>query len=107
MTKLPAQYLQFREEFPEVASAYDALGSATHEAGPLDAKTRQLAKLAIAIGAQLEGATKAHTRRCLEIGVTPAEIKHTLLLAMTTIGFPSTVKAYTWVNDELNPKDKS
>ena len=37
------------------------------------------------------------------MGITPEEIKHVALLAMTTLGFPSTVTAYTWVNDELRP----
>ncbi len=102
MTDLPAPYTRIREEFPEVAAAYDALGSAAHEAGPLDDKTRQLIKLALAIGAQLEGATHAHARRSLEAGITPEEIKHVVILAMTTLGFPATVKAYTWVCDELD-----
>ena len=104
MTDLPIPFQRIREEFPEVAAAYDALGSAIHEAGPLDDKTRQLVKLALAVGAGLEGATHAHTRRSLEAGISPEEIKHVVLLAMTTLGFPSTVKAYTWVGDELDDK---
>ncbi len=102
MTKLPTAYNRIREEFPQVAEAYDALGNAIHEAGPLDDKTRQFIKLALAIGAGLEGATHAHTRRCIEMGISPEEIKHVVLLAMTTLGFPTTVSAYTWVNDTLD-----
>jgi 4-carboxymuconolactone decarboxylase len=101
MSELPKAYTRFRDEFPQLAQAYDALGSATHEAGPLDEKTRQLVKLALAVGARLEGATHAHTRRALEMGITPEEIKHVVLLTMTTLGFPATVSAYTWVLDEL------
>lgn len=101
MTQLPKPYNRIREEFPDVAKAYDELGNAIHEAGPLDDKTRQLIKLAIAVGARLEGATHAHTRRSLEMGISPEEIKHVVLLAMTTIGFPTTVSALTWVLDEL------
>ncbi len=104
MSQLPQPYTNIRSEFPDVAAAYDALGNAIHEAGPLDDKTRQLVKLAIAVGAQLEGATHAHVRRSLEMGISPEEIKHTILLAMTTIGFPATVKAYTWAGDELQEK---
>jgi alkylhydroperoxidase/carboxymuconolactone decarboxylase family protein YurZ len=101
MTDLPIPFQRIREEYPEVAAAYDALGSAIHEAGPLDDKTRHLVKLALAVGAGLEGATHAHARRSLEAGISPEEIKHVALLAMTTLGFPATVKAYTWVGDEL------
>lgn len=104
MTELAIPFQRIREEFPEVAAAYDALGSAIHEAGPLDDKTRQLVKLALAVGAGLEGATHAHTRRSIQAGISPEEIKHVVVLAMTTLGFPSTVKAYTWVSDELDDK---
>ncbi|MBC6937963.1 MAG: carboxymuconolactone decarboxylase family protein [Chloroflexi bacterium] len=104
MTDLPAPYVRIREEFPEVAAAYDALGDAIHRCGPLDDKTRQLIKLALAVGGQLEGATHAHTRRALEMGISPEEIKHVILLAVTTLGFPTTVRAYTWIDDVLNPK---
>jgi 4-carboxymuconolactone decarboxylase len=101
MTDLPIPFQRIREEYPEVATAYDALGNAIHEAGPLDDKTRQLVKLALAIGAGLEGATHSHTRRSMQAGISPEEIKHVVLLAMTTLGFPATVRAYTWVGDEL------
>lgn len=107
MIDLPVPYQRFREEFPEVAAAYDALGSAVHEAGPLDDKTRQLVKLALAVGAGMEGATHAHARRSLGAGISPEEIKHVILLAMTTLGFPSTVKAYTWVTDEIEKHDRA
>ncbi|MCC7209344.1 MAG: carboxymuconolactone decarboxylase family protein [Anaerolineae bacterium] len=104
MPDLPKPYTRIRTEFPEVAEAYDALGNAIHEAGPLDEKTRQLVKLAMAVGAQMEGATHAHTRRALEMGLPADAIKHVVLLAMTTLGFPSTVSAFTWVMDELDKK---
>lgn len=104
MSHLPLPYKRIREEFPQVAEAYDALGSAIHEAGPLDDKTRQLIKLALSIGAGLEGATHAHTRRSLEMGISADEIKHVVLLGMTTLGFPPTVSAYTWVMDEIDKK---
>lgn len=102
MTELPAHFTNLRDEFPEVAAAYDALGDAAHRAGPLDDKTRQLIKLAMAIAGEYEGATHAHVRRALQIGITPEEIKHVVLLAMTTLGFPATVKAYSWVQDILD-----
>jgi alkylhydroperoxidase/carboxymuconolactone decarboxylase family protein YurZ len=101
MTELPAHFTHLREEFPDVAAAYDALGDAAHRAGPLDDKTRQLIKLALAIGGEHEGATHAHVRRALQMGISPEEIKHVVLLALTTLGFPLTVKAYSWVKDIL------
>lgn len=102
MSKLPTAYQRIRAEFPDVAASYDALGDAAHNAGPLDDKTRQLVKLSLAVGAQLEGATHAHVRRALEMGISAEEIRHVAILALTTLGFPVTVKAYTWVNDILD-----
>lgn len=101
MFELPDAYTAFREEFPEVAEAYDAVGSAAHEAGPLDDRTRQLVKLAIAVGGHSEGAAKGHIRRAIEMGITPEEVKHVILLALTTAGFPAMVAAYAWLGEVL------
>jgi 4-carboxymuconolactone decarboxylase len=99
--KLPGRYLQFQKQFPEVFQAYDALGNATAGAGPLDGKTRALVKLALAVGAQMEGAVHSHTRRALEAGCTPDEIRHLVLLGTTTLGFPTMMKSLSWVEDVL------
>lgn len=102
MSAKPTIHNQFMSEFPAVAAAYEQLGQAVHEAGPLDTQTRQLIKLALAIGAQHEGAVHAHTRRALEAGCSPEAIKHTVALAVTTLGMPNAVAGYTWVNDVLD-----
>lgn len=99
--KLPGRYVQFQKQYPAVFQAYDALGNATAEAGPLEGKTRALVKLALAIGAQLEGAVHSHTRRALEAGCTAEEIRHAVLLGTTTLGFPSMMKTLSWVDDIL------
>lgn len=106
MTPLPKPYVQFLAEFPAVGEAYQRLGSAAHDSGPLDDRARQLVKLALAVGAGHEGAVHAHTRRALAQGLTPAEIKHVVTLALTTLGFAHTVAAYTWVNDILAPVEE-
>jgi 4-carboxymuconolactone decarboxylase len=98
---LPARYLKFQKAYPKVFRAYAALGAATQEAGPLPKKTRTLAKLAIALGARMEGAVHSHTRRALEAGCTPGEIRHVVLLATTTIGFPAMMTVMSWVDDVL------
>ncbi|MBI2947565.1 MAG: carboxymuconolactone decarboxylase family protein [Verrucomicrobia bacterium] len=100
-SKPPARYLKFQKDYPGVFKAYSALGSATQKAGPLNAKIRALAKLAIAVGARLEGAVHSHTRRALEAGCTAAEIHQIVLLATTTIGFPAMMSALSWVDDVL------
>jgi alkylhydroperoxidase/carboxymuconolactone decarboxylase family protein YurZ len=106
MAKLPRAYESFREKYPEIWQAYDRLGSLVHGAGPLGTKERELVKLGIAIGARREGAVHAHTRRALEFGAQPEEIYHVVLLGLTTVGFPSTIAAMTWVKDELEGRDR-
>lgn len=101
MARLPRTYEAFKRSYPKLWRSYDQLGAISHEAGPLDGKTRELAKLALSIGAKLEGAVHSHTRRALDAGVTPREIRHLVLLGLTTIGFPSTITALTWVEDVL------
>src|SRR5262245_19825353 len=100
-SKLPARYVQFQKRHPGIFKAFNALGEATAEAGPLKEKTRTLVKLGIAIGGQMEGAVHSHTRRAVEAGCSAAEIRHVALLATTTLGFPSMIKALTWIEDVL------
>jgi alkylhydroperoxidase/carboxymuconolactone decarboxylase family protein YurZ len=100
-TPLPARYQHFEKSYPSVMQAVEALGEVTQSAGPLDGKTRALVKLAIALGALREGAVHSHTRRALEVGCTPDELRHVGVLAITTIGFPGTMAAMSWVEDVL------
>lgn len=101
MSYLPAPYKRFQEKYPELWNAYDRLGAAVHQAGPLDVKTRELVKLGIAIGNQTEGAVHSHTRKALEAGATAEEIRQVVLLSMPTIGFPNMMAALTWVEGVL------
>lgn len=101
--QLPQPVEEFKQAYPEVWRAFTQLGNRCHEAGPLDEKTRRLVKLALAVGAGLEGGTHSAVRNALAQGVTPEEIKHVAVLAVTTLGFPSTVRALTWVSDGLKP----
>lgn len=101
MDRLPKVYENFKKAYPRIWQAYDRLGAAVHDTGPLEKKNRELLKLAMAIGARLEGAVHSHTRRALEAGATAEEIRHVVLLGVTTLGFPHTVAAWTWVEDDL------
>ncbi len=106
MPKLPGAFVRFRREFHEIGRAWEALGAASAQAGPLDARTRELVKLALAVGARLEGAVHAHTRRALEAGVTQDQIRHVVALAPSTVGFPTAVAAFTWVEDAIGRRRK-
>ena len=98
---LPRSYEAFKRSYSKIWQAYDRLGRLSHEAGPLDEKTRELVKLALSVGARLEGAVHSHAARALEAGATAGEIRHVVLLGLTTLGFPSMMAALTWVEDIL------
>lgn len=98
---LPDVYVSFRERYPEVAGATDGLGAALDAAGPLDARSRRLVKLGIAVGALADGAVRSNVRKALAEGATADEIRHVALLAVTTAGFPTTIAALGWVDEVL------
>lgn len=100
---LPKPYQDFKTDHPEVAAAYEALGSACHEAGPLPQATRHLIKLGIATAGQSRGGVKAHARRALNAGATREEIRHAILLSLTTSGFPSMIAALGWAEEAVKP----
>jgi 4-carboxymuconolactone decarboxylase len=99
---LPPHYLAFRKNYPEVSRAYEELGKSLREAGPLDAKVICLVKLATAVGARTEGAVHSHVRRALEAGCSTEEIRQSIILSLTTIGFPNMMAALRWADDILH-----
>lgn len=88
MNPLPERYVRFQKQYPGIAKAYEQLGAACHAAGPLDAKTRALVKVALSVGAKLEGGAHSHVRKALEAGVGENELRQVALLAIPTLGFP-------------------
>jgi alkylhydroperoxidase/carboxymuconolactone decarboxylase family protein YurZ len=104
MQKIPKRYQEFTKKYRDITKAYEALGTACHAAGPLDDKTRALLKLAISIGARLEGGAHSHIRKAIDAGATKEELRHVALLAIPTIGFPSAMAAMSWIDDIVNPK---
>lgn len=104
MGYLPDVYKDFVKQYPEVNKAYDSLANVCHKAGPLDKKMRRLVKLGIAIGLNSDGGVKSHARRALEEGISPDEIRHAVLLAFTTAGFPYMIAAYKWVEEVIAKK---
>lgn len=101
MAELPRSYRDFREDFPDLVDAFDALSAAAHENGPLDERTRRLIKLGIAVGGRLEGAVRSAARQCRDSQVSAAEMDQVVALSVSTIGLPSAVSGRTWMRDEL------
>jgi 4-carboxymuconolactone decarboxylase len=97
--QLPGTAGKVARQKPELWKAFQALGEATGEAGPLDERTRRLVNLALAIGADSEGATHSHSRRALAEGCSAEELEHVAFLAITTLGWPQAIRGLTWIRD--------
>ncbi len=102
--KLPKAYRDLKERYGEYVQAVESLGTSVKQAGPIDEKTAQLVQLAAAAAIRSEGSVHSHTRRALEAGATPEEIRHALILLTSTIGFPTVVAGLTWAGDILGRK---
>jgi alkylhydroperoxidase/carboxymuconolactone decarboxylase family protein YurZ len=101
--KVPPFVGDFRTTHPEIWEAFNALADKCHNGGPLDEKTRRLVKVALSIGAALEGGTHSAVRNARNAGITDEELAHVCVLAITTLGFPAAMRALTWVGDGGRP----
>lgn len=95
----PKPFRRFAEKHPDVAQAYEQLGLAVRAAGPLSPREVALVKLAISIGARLEGSTHAHARKARAQGIQDAALDQVAILACPTIGFPEMMMALGWLHD--------
>lgn len=102
--KVPGAYQRFMKAHPKIGKAYESLGDALLNEGPLDRHTAELVKLGISVGARLEGAVHAHVRRARDAGASADEIRQTIRLAATTVGFPTMMSALSWAEDVLSAK---
>ncbi len=98
--ELPKPVTEFRKLYPEVWKAFTELGERCHDAGPLNERDRRLVKLALSIGAGLEGATHSAVRNARKAGLSRKEIDHVVVLSVTTLGLPSATRAFTWTRDK-------
>ena len=105
--ELPLAAQRIAHNYPDVWSAFQRLGATVSDAGPLDAPTKRLIHLALAIGADSAGAVHSHARRGLSEGIAAAELEHVALLAVTTLGWPQAVRGLTWITDVTSRKSES
>ena|ERR1051326_514936 len=105
--RLPSGAQRLANRHPDIWTAYQKLGAACAEAGPLDAKTRRLVKLALAVASQSEGAVHSHSRRSAHEDISKDELLHVALLAIPSIGLAKAVAAMTWIEDVLKEQGGS
>lgn len=82
-----------RSRIPAVFEGYGALSSAVFGDGALDAKTKELIALAIAVTKQCDGCVASHARGAARRGATAEEVAEALGVAILMNGGPGTVHA--------------
>jgi 4-carboxymuconolactone decarboxylase len=102
----PKYYRDLKKRFPEVAKSFDHLAQSCVKAGPLNKKTQLLIKLGIAIGIGSEGDVQNLTMQALADGISPDDIRHAVLLSITTAGFPAMIVAMQWTEEIISTKAK-
>ncbi len=103
-TDLPQWSRRFEKTYPKVWKSFQLMGEVCHRWGPLDDRSRRLVKIGIAVGSGSEGALHSAVRNALAEGITKEEIRHAILLSITTIGFPKAQAALSWAEDILTGK---
>lgn len=97
----PKTFREFVERYPVLGEAHQRVGREVESLGPLDAKGCALVKIGISLGAGLESALRSHVRRAMQAGATREEVEQAILLGMNTVGFPRTVAAWSWANEQF------
>ena len=102
MKKVPTRFQEFTKKHPKIATLYENLAGECRRSGPLSERDQSLVKLGIAAGSQTEGSVHSQVRKALDLGLQPDEIRHAILLALTSMGFPRMMASLTWAEDILN-----
>ena len=72
--------------------------------GSLDNATRELITITVLAVNQTLPQLKAHVGACLNVGLTPVEIRETIYQCAPFIGFPKTLNAISTMNEVFNEK---
>ena len=89
--RLPSREL--RHAIPEVYAGYKQLHDAALADGAVDAATKELIALAIAVTRECDGCVTAHARSAARRGVTAEEVAEAMGVAIAMNGGPGTVWA--------------
>lgn len=102
----PEKFRAFIERYPKLREAWDMLRTAEEE-GPLDARTRRLLKLAMAVGSMQQGAVRSSARKASAAGASREELEQIVALGASIVGMPSAVAAFGWLQDVLGDGGKA
>ena len=81
-TQLMNQIGDFASASPDTVKGYQVLSSAAQKTNALDAKTRELIAMAVAITTRCDGCISVHSKRARDEGATNEEIAEALGVAV-------------------------
>ncbi|HQQ69978.1 MAG TPA: carboxymuconolactone decarboxylase family protein [Alicycliphilus sp.] len=97
---------QLRTSQPEAMQGFNSMSKAALAPGAVDAKTKELIALGIAVAARCDGCIGFHTQALARLGATRAEVHETLAVAVYMGGGPALMYAANAVAgfDEAAPE---
>ena len=100
MNNVSNAFQTFMAESPEQAKAWMEVVQKLDGASSLDARTEEIAYIAVLAAVRLEGGIPFHVKRAKELGAIREEIKSAVLLGLPAVGncvissLPVALKAY-------------
>ena len=82
---------ELRHAIPQVYAGYKELHDAALAPGALDAKTKELIALAIAVSKECDGCIAAHAHAAVQHGATPEQAAEAIGVTFVMNGGPATV----------------
>ncbi len=82
---------ELRNQIPDVLKGFTEMHNAAMAEGAIDAKTKELIALAIAISHTCDGCIASHARGAFRKGATRAEVAETIGVTILMNGGPATV----------------
>lgn len=92
-TELTGAIKEVRLGAPDVMKAFSAMAQAATRPGALDAKTKELIALAIAVAIRCDGCIAFHAKAALDHGADRAEVMETMGMALYMGAGPSLMYA--------------
>jgi alkylhydroperoxidase/carboxymuconolactone decarboxylase family protein YurZ len=98
------RFRKFAKRYPEIAASYEGLRVEVNAAGPLTNRDRALVKVAVSVGMGKRAGAYAHLRKAVDAGLSREQLEHVALLALPTIGLPSSISALEWIDDVFSKR---
>jgi AhpD family alkylhydroperoxidase len=98
---------ELRHAIPQVYAGYKELHDAALAPGALDARTKELIALAIAVSKECDGCIAAHAHAAVQHGASPQEAAETIGVTFLMNGGPATVygaRAYAAFQEFYNQR---